>query len=1640
MFALLLKGDNPVDAYLTSECDKFALIEGIVNVYNGKLVHVNQDIYIEGSDPLEFTRFYDGGHHFEGELGYGFGFSIPLIGNVDDGEKLILLLDQRRGFKAPFNLHEGKHRSFYGNIYSEFLENGYSNSPDSLLEGRTAIKAMSVLIKNGMVIIDIGNGTKRHYHSFFNRASNQYLYRLYLEERPSGNKRFFSYINGESTFPARIWTLSPDETLILNWINFSHTVSTTTATASNGQQVTYCLEFKKGKARGPKFEAEFNKQLLKTVYGPHMQNTSFTVHSRSHYLNTIFSIKQIKLPEGSSISVDYDHQERVKSLYLSNKLLYTFAYHDSSTKATDASGAVKSFFFKKRRLIKFQDWNKNYNFIWDKEGQLRTQILKDIKGNEVNKKEYSYDNHGNIINVVLKGNICCSNSNDMYSLKNNYSTDGKNLLLFECHNSDRKISYKYLPGTNLVQRKTTYINEIIVEQESYDYNKNNILIRKTVEDGEKTCRYITEIDPQLDVDLDGMTLPKNIKEYYQDLVSGNKQLIKKIEKKYTHGDLLQEEKIFDSHENYQYSLEYLYDNRRKLLQEKNAIGEIIRYEYDQNFNIVSKEKIDSGKKIIYRYDESNYLIEEIEKFDTGVTLITKHSYDAMGNKIKSIDPFGNATTYEYDPSGKLILETDAEGKSEYRKYDSLGSVVSFIDKNGHETKTTNNIFGSPLEIHYPDGTLKQFKYNLQGHLIFESERDGTIHQYDVDYLGRHLKESTFSSQGEFLRSTENRYQGNHLILEVDPMGNETKYTYDGFGRKSAMIQSSRLIQYEYDSLGRCHKTRSEDRIDVKKHDYLNRIIEERIEDLNGNVHSKVQYEYDIHGNRIIERNYISSEEFSEEKSQYNSHNLPQFKIDSLGNITRFEYLFIDHFEDKAIDPLGRCKNQIYDSQSRVQEIKIINDHGAIKAHTCLFYDGVGNLIKHEEKVINENRSYSWTRAYNSMNQRVAEILNGKNETSFTYKNGALHTTTRPNGVTLTHSYDALRRLQELKSSDKTIHYQYEYDLNDNILLMKDVIASSNTFREYDAHNRVIYEKQATGFEISYAYDTQDRIIEAKYLNQTIAYSYTPTSLRSISKSRNGIFEYAMEQQNNWRGRPVQRLYDGLSINYQWDPLNRCTSIISKDFSQTLQYDGIGNIVVNDIQDPLGQSQSSYIYDTLYQLKGETGSVKNKYSYDSLKNRRAKNQLIYKIDDQNQLISDGEANYTYNQNGYRTQKNDAKYNYDALGRLISLDQEHEKISYQYDPSGRLIKRNETAYIYQFDVELGAVENGLLTQYRLLYGRASYFLEINSEKYIPIRNHRGDIALLLSSSSEPIETYRYDSFGNLQSTDTPRSPWLFSSQRYDFITQLYHFDKRLYDPQIGRWLTPDPEGFVDGPNHYAYVHNNPMIYVDPYGLWTQIVHEFSQGVSRGAVDDTTWGASEVALGEYKPKSMVGTAGYWAGTGASLIANCYTGGTEAKIAAATCRTAYKVFNALSTVISSGKELKAVQHVLNPAKVEQSVQKVAHSAIRGEEKLSAQIVKNDSKYVFPENPNDFLPDLPRDRKGYIYPSDYIRIRPEKHDMKVGEIYNPRHHGQHYHIEGQEIKKLSWNNKKNTYCIEPNNYKRGDGTGFFPGEPFPGS
>jgi RHS repeat-associated protein len=97
-----------------------------------------------------------------------------------------------------------------------------------------------------------------------------------------------------------------------------------------------------------------------------------------------------------------------------------------------------------------------------------------------------------------------------------------------------------------------------------------------------------------------------------------------------------------------------------------------------------------------------------------------------------------------------------------------------------------------------------------------------------------------------------------------------------------------------------------------------------------------------------------------------------------------------------------------------------------------------------------------------------------------------------------------------------------------------------------------------------------------------------------------------------------------------------------------------------------------------------------------------------------------------------------------------------------------------------------------------------------------------------------TRAYDPFGAPRgSTTFPGSIW-YAGEQYDAETALIYLRARYYDPQTGRFLSPDPTAGdprdTQSLNVYAYARNNPLRYSDPSG---QILDELVSGVGELAV---------------------------------------------------------------------------------------------------------------------------------------------------------------------------------------------------------------
>ena len=97
--------------------------------------------------------------------------------------------------------------------------------------------------------------------------------------------------------------------------------------------------------------------------------------------------------------------------------------------------------------------------------------------------------------------------------------------------------------------------------------------------------------------------------------------------------------------------------------------------------------------------------------------------------------------------------------------------------------------------------------------------------------------------------------------------------------------------------------------------------------------------------------------------------------------------------------------------------------------------------------------------------------------------------------------------------------------------------------------------------------------------------------------------------------------------------------------------------------------------------------------------------------------------------------------------------------------------------------------------------------------------GHTVALTDKSNVVTHKYAYSPYGKvLGQVDVPSQPFKYAGQVGIFTESenLYYMRARYYDAEVGRFISEDPAGFVDGPNLYAYVGGNPSMLVDPSGL--------------------------------------------------------------------------------------------------------------------------------------------------------------------------------------------------------------------------------
>ena len=526
--------------------------------------------------------------------------------------------------------------------------------------------------------------------------------------------------------------------------------------------------------------------------------------------------------------------------------------------------------------------------------------------------------------------------------------------------------------------------------------------------------------------------------------------------------------------------------------------------------------------------------------------------------------------------------------------------------------------------------------------------------------------------------------------------------------------------------------------------------------------------------------------------------------------------------------------------------------------------------------------------------------------------GTLTATTYGNGAKISSRYDDFNRVTGVVYGEETApRYEYDYNAKGQVARVRDNLLNRTTQSEYDLANRPVRVKTSEDAKHVYtgqvAYDNvygnlsefTEKVGENRQEYGT-KFGYDdenrPTSLTySIGATTIGQSTTTIDKLNRTTFSAVKLGSKTFTSEYHFAAGGYGTGSVTNLVSSITQpgcncgygYDDNGNIA----SATLNGKWTGYTYDALGQLiqvndHSDTRSDENgttwKYAYDLGGNILKKERFAY-ADTTTPLET---ITYEYGDANWRdklTAVNGNAIAYDAIGNPLS----DGTWTYTWQNGRQLQKMQKSGvtaeFVYNADgLRVQKTVNGVATKYTL-HGKnvvhmtsgtdeLHFFYDAqnrpavvvyNGVPYAYVKSLQGDIVAILDENGNTVVSYGYDAWGaplwctgELAETLGKVQPFRYRGYVFDEETGFYYVSSRYYDPEIGRFISPDttdvltatPMGLTDK-NLYAYCDNNPVVRVDHGGqFWETVFDVISLGAS----------IVEVCINPSDPWAWAGLAG--------------------------------------------------------------------------------------------------------------------------------------------------------------------------------------
>lgn len=819
----------------------------------------------------------------------------------------------------------------------------------------------------------------------------------------------------------------------------------------------------------------------------------------------------------------------------------------------------------------------------------------------------------------------------------------------------------------------------------------------------------------------------------------------------------------------------------------------------------------------YEYDpETKLPVKEIQYAGStaGIKIQeTVWTYDEAGHvtslktaKHNSRNFIGDSYTYD-DNSRYLLSHTDALGRTvTYADYNKFGKPGRVTDHKGRVTEISYDEWGNEASRTYPDGTVEKTILDWGGLGAFTVTRQITGKPTEIvhyDAADRKLRTGSIRFNGSWLY-TDYVYDEKGRLEKVSmPFKGETAtlwntYEYDEFNRKARFTEvSGNVTTWRYDEL--------------QETETYNGITKTRTINPDGTTASikddggEVIYVYRSDGqpSRIGRKTKLSTG-IRDSLIQAHKNGIgvgidPPIIIDTSDMNPSDIKEYAPEIIELGYDHIGR-RCSIKDPSAGLQTD---TEQWTAEGTSSITHNNPnGTIITRRDQF-----------------ERIVEIERvGEYTTSYTYNDdGLLISETSTNGTSKTFAYDAFDRLTaetETVPDGKWLRKDYTYTEGSRISAIRYTAQSGEITTEVYTYNNghVTSVSTVDGYTVWAVTEENSLGLTSKAMTGSVERSYSYSESGQITGRSLGDVQRFAYSFSPMTGNLLSRTdrTRNLVEAFGYDSLNRLTDNNGKSIS----YSDNGNIMTVASVGEFSYSDSN----RPYQITGADltdGAV---------------------VLDREQSVS------------YTCFARPSRLNEGGRSAAFTYNGSNERVKmYVADGAAPVLSRYYIGGQYEIDLTAGKTVERLYLNGNA-YSAPMVLVKDGTAGWVPYnigRDYLGSITHIATADGILIAEYSYDAWGRLRDPETHeiylpgQEPALFLGRGFTGHEHLPWFglinmNARLYDPVIGRFLSPDPyiqmPDFTQNFNRYSYCLNNPLILLDETGEFF-VIDSFLVGLFTG-----------------------------------------------------------------------------------------------------------------------------------------------------------------------------------------------------------------